>query len=187
MDYSTWQLSDVIVTQNKAKICILNSNGLQISIKPTETPIRTPFGPSRFDKTQTTRRHSLEFRCNPEIMESFARFDEWAVSYLTEHSERIFKKPLTKEQIVEMYRSPISQKGDYPAILRTKINLDVGGTCRFWTTEGTMREPPANWKTAEFVPHLTIRNLWITGAMCGVTLEVNDLQVHDAPQKCCPF
>ena len=76
MDYSTWQLSDVIVTQTKAKICLLNSNGLQISINPTETPIRMPFGPSRFDKTQTTGRQSLEFRCNPEILESFARFDE---------------------------------------------------------------------------------------------------------------
>ena len=56
-----------------------------------------------------------------------------------------------------------------------------------WSTEGTMREPPANEKTAEFFPHLTIRNLWITGAMCGFALELNDLQVHDAPQKCCPF
>ena len=120
----------------RPKYASSNSNGQQISINPTETPIRTPFGPSRFDKAQTTGRQSLEFRCNPEIMESFARFDEWAVAYLTEHSERIFKKPLTKEQIVEMYRSPVSQKGDYPALLRTKINLDVGGTCRFWSSEG---------------------------------------------------
>jgi len=187
MDYSTWQLSDVIVTQTKAKICILNSNGLPISFIPTETTIRAPFGPSRFDKTQTTGRQSLEFRCNPEILESFARFDEWAVAYLTEHSERIFKKPLTKEQIVEMYRSPISQKGENPALLRTKINLDPGGTCRFWTPEGQPRDPPDSWKSAEFVPHLTIRNLWITGAMCGFCLDVNDLQVHDAPPKCCPF
>ena len=122
MDYSNWQLSDVIVTQTKAKISILNSNGQQISIIPTETTIRAPFGPSRFDKTQTTGRQSLEFRCNPEILESLARFDEWAVAYLTEHSERIFKKPLTKEQVVDMYRSSVSQKGENPALLRTKIN-----------------------------------------------------------------
>ena len=97
------------------------------------------------------------------------------------------KQPLTREQIVEMYRSPISQKGENPALLRTKINLDIGGTCRFGMTEGQPRDPPDNWKNTEFVPHLTLRNLWITGAMCGFCLDVNDLQVHDAPPKCCSF
>ena len=110
MDYSNWQLSDVIVTQTKAKICLLKSNGLPISFIPTETTIRAPFGPSRFDKTQTTGRQSLEVRCNPEILESFARFDEWAVAYLTEHSERIFKKPLTKEQNVPLANQPKRRK-----------------------------------------------------------------------------
>ena len=94
---------------------------------------------------------------------------------------------MTKEQVVEMYRSPISQKGDYPALLRTKINLDVGGVCRFWSPEGQPRDPPENWKSAEYVLHFTIRSMWITGSMCGFAIEVNDLQVHDAPQKSCPF
>ena len=140
MKFSTWQLGDQVVTRTKAKLCFLNtSDGQTTSIIPTKTP---PFGPTRFDKAQSVGRQNLEFRCNPEIMEWFARFDEWAITYLTEHCERLLKKTLTKEQVVEMYHSPVSQKGDYPALLRTKINLDVGGTSRFWSSEGQPRDLP---------------------------------------------
>ena len=131
-----------MVTQTKAKLCFHNtSDGQAISIIPTTTSVRAPFGPTRFDKAQTTGLQNLEFRCNPEILQWFARFDEWAITYLAdpEHSERIFKKKLTREQVIKMYHSPVSQKRDYPALLRTKINLDIGGT---WSSEGQPRDPP---------------------------------------------
>ena len=99
MEFSTWQLSDQVVTQTKAKLCFLKSDQQAISIIPTQTPIRTPFGPGTFDKTQaqTTGRQTLEFRCNADILAWFAQFDKWAIADLTEHSERLFKKTMMKE------------------------------------------------------------------------------------------
>ena len=86
-----------------------------------------------------------------------------------------------------MYHSPVSQKGDYPALLRCKINLEGSYACKFWTTGGEPRSEPSDWKSVEFIPVISIRHLWLTGAMCGFAIDITDLQVWELAAKQCPF
>ena len=187
MEFATFQLDDRKVTPT-AKLCKLTSNGQSVSLVPTTEPVRTPFGPGTFDKTAVTTRKNLEVQCNPQVLDAFREFDEWALAYLTEHSERLFQRGLlTREQIVAMYHSPVSQKGDYPALLRCKINLEGIHACSYWTPNGEPRSEPSDWKSVEVVPSITIRHLWQAGAMCGFLLDCTDLQVHERSAKHCPF
>ena len=187
MELATFQLDDQQVTQT-AKLCKLTSNGRSVSLVLTKQPVTTPFGPGNFDKTSVATRKSLGVQCNPQVLDAFREFDEWALAYLTEHADRLFKRgPLTREQITAMYHSPVSQKGDYPALLRCKINLEGAHACKFWTTGGEPRSEPSDWKSVEFIPVISIRHLWLTGAMCGFAIDITDLQVWEIAAKQYPF
>ena len=158
--FEQFALADQFVTSRGTKICVLTCDAAPVRAIPTKTPMTAPFEPGNFDKTASARQ-TLVFCCNPETEEYFKSLDAWAIDYITEHSERLFKKTLTREQIIEGYTSAISQKGNYPTQFKTKINL-----------EGAHAPPdPGAWRTMEYVPSLTIRYLWQMNGGFGWVVE----------------
>ena len=99
---------------------------------------------------------------------------------------RIWCSIQTPEQVFENYRSPLNKKGDYPALLRTKINTKGAARARIWNAQGVETEPPENWKDALVKPKLHIRSLWIMGTTFGFTIECTDVQIV-TPCRTCPF
>ena len=180
----TWQLADVFVTAKGAKQCLLSDgSGKHPVVYIPDELLVAPFG---FSSWEESTRKNLELRCTPSVESFFTQLDDWARAYLLEHSERLFKKQLTAQQIEENYKSPLHKKGDYPALLRSKINTSGTNQLRIWDAQGGPAEEPTGWKDLQVKPRLHIRSLWIMGPSFGFTIECTDLQLHP-PCRACPF
>ena len=123
-DFSQLQLAEPIVSSRGAKSSALSNNGVKYvhTVGSREEPLTSPFGASSFGDEQTTRK-TIEFRIRVAWVDFFDRFDAWAVTYLTCHSERLFKKPLTIDQVRDGYKPCVSRRGTYPPTLRCKLNI----------------------------------------------------------------
>ena len=106
--------------------------------------------------------------------------------YFICHSERIFKKQLTMEEINSGYHACVTQRGTYEPTFRTKINLHEKGVT-FWDPASQMRGPPDSWVGVSAIPLLHVSHLWIMGREFGVVLNCTDLQLYDAQPRACPF
>jgi len=111
---------------------------------------------------------------------------------LFEHSELLFKKALTREQIEEGYHPTIkrSENGTYASTLSTKLTkLNTTGRreVSYWTPKSAKREAPEDWRRVTVVPALEISFLWQVGREIGWwTLQCNHLRVYEESSSC-PF
>ena len=173
----------MLVTAKGAKQCALADGSKSPILYSPEDPLTAPFG---FSSWEESSRKNLELRCTKGVEDYFTQFDEWVRAYLVQNSERLFKKKLTAEQVAESYKSPLHKKGDYPALLRTKVNTSGNNAVRFWDEDGNEAAEPTSWKEIQVKPLLHVRSLWIMGPSFGFTVECTDLQVH-TPRRTCPF
>ena len=176
--FEQFALADQFATSRGTKICVLTCNAAPVRVIPTKTPVSTPFEPGNFDKKYSARQN-LVFCCSPEMEDYFKGLDSWAIDYITEHSERLLKKTLTREQVLEGYTPAISQRGKYPTQLKTKINMEGTNACKYWTSKGTKRGPPDSWRATECIPSLAIRYLWQMNGKFGWVVDVTDILVGE--------
>jgi hypothetical protein len=181
-------LAEQATTQRGAKYCNLSINGAKVLLQPTSEPVVCPFGPGNFDKDAAATRLTLEMRCNSAMTEHFDKFDAWAKAYLLEHSDRLFGKSLTRQQIEEGYHPTIRRNaaGTYAPNLRTKIDVAGRREVTYWTPEGVKREAPEDWSRVTVVPALEISNLWIMGRELGWVIQCTHLRVYEE-STLCPF
>ena len=181
-------LKDAQISARGAKSCpIINAQGDKVffNLGSKDKPVSTPFGASSFNDEATSRK-TIEFNLTEEQEEQFKRFDEWAIGYLSEHSERLFKKKLTPDQVREGYRSPVTKKGSYRGHLRCKINSSGTTMARCWNMEDKRREMPADLRNHEMVPRINVSHLWMMSREYGWVFQVNDLMVCEGVEVC-PF
>ena len=117
----------------------------------------------------------------------FAGLDSWAVDYIAAHSERLFKKRLSLQQVRASYTPCLRQAPGYEPLLRCKINMPGSrGACRYWSAGGVEREAPVDWRDADVRPNVHLSHLWLMGGSCGVVCNVTDLLVTDS-SRAFPF
>jgi hypothetical protein len=185
--FANYQLSEATVNSKGAKSCKLESNGAQIVFNLGEYYTRTfsPFGATSYNDDASVRQ-TIEFKLSDEQQKHWECFDAWAIAYLSAHSERLFKKPMSPEQIRESYRSPVTRKGDYPPHLRCKTNTAGPKVCRAWQ-EQTRIDLPSNLRNVPVIPRITLSHLWIMSTECGFVLSVNYILCLETPEETCPF
>ena len=185
MDLSALALRDVQVSAKGAKSCQLittPTNGkVQLTLGSKAEPLRSPFGATTFGDEEATRK-TLEFSLSPEQQEMFQAFDEWVVNYLAENATRFFKKPMSLDLIRAQYKSPVTQKGDYRPMLRTKINTAGTSPVRVWNENDERVELPADLRGYELVPRLQISHLWIMSKEFGFVINCTDIMVRSQPE-----
>ena len=180
MAYASLSLGDVHVNAKGAKMAPLTEGGEKCFYTFSE-PTKAPFGPSNFDKDASAPRQTLEVRVTGEAASYFRGLDAWAADYLCAHSERLFKKRLSLQQVKDMYHPCLREAPGYEPLLRCKINMPGSrAACRFWNAQGEEREAPANWRDAEVKPHVQLSHLWLMGGCCGFVCNVTDLLVSEA-------
>ena len=194
---SQWVLGDVQINPKGTKRCPLTTaNGEDVFFKSAGELLVAPFGPSSFDKDPEARRQGLDMRTAErpgELEKCFQELDEWAIQYLSEHSERILKKPLTKDQVAAGYTSSLKQKQGYNPLVRTKIDISGRRSICYWTIENEAREAPADWKSTLFRVNIHISSLWIMGSSYGLIVNVTDMEIvkenvePDATMRANPF
>ena len=121
--------------------------------------MHAPFGPSTYDK-QPAARINLALQRGEPTSAYFECLNDWTKDDVQAHAERIFKRPMTGEEIESGHRSPISTPGDYLPLLRTKITLEGPRACKYWM-HGKPREGPADWRSVSLRPILSISHLYI--------------------------
>ena len=145
----------------------------------------SPFGATSFGDEVNTRL-TIEFKLDEKQVEHWDAFDTWAIAYLVEHSDRLFKKVLTIEQVKEAYKSPVTRKEGYQPHLRCKINTSSDKACRTWNTNSDGIELPP-LRNVLCVPRITLSHLWIMSRDCGFVLSVNDIMASAPLEILCPF
>ena len=141
---TAYTLSSPQTSARGAKSCQLQDKDgkrVHFTLGSRLEPCTTPFGASSWNDENASRK-TLDFHLTDEQAAEFDAFDEWAISHLAEHSERIFKKKLTTEQVAQHYRSPVIRRDDYRPHLRCKINTVGSHACRAWSETDERRELP---------------------------------------------
>jgi hypothetical protein len=177
-NFNSWSLADVHVNAKGAKTCQLTDGGRPKTHSSGKT-CNIPFGPSNFDKDPLATRQNLELRIPPELEAYFDSVDKWMLEYLLANSERIFKKQLTASQVQDSYNPTLKRQGDYPPLLRTKIDSTGRRACRFWDAEQKKREAPEEWRGSEVKAMFHLSHLWIMGTSCGLVVNTTDLLVQE--------
>ena len=181
--FANWHLADQLVTTKGAKTCLLMADKKPVFLKP-KSRVTCPFGITSWEDDAT--RKNLEIRCTPELETFFGSLDEWAMSYIAQHSARLLNKELSPQTIKENYKPTLNKKADYAALLRAKVNTQGTKVVRFWDERGRSAKEPDDWKAVECCVKLNIRSLWIMGSSFGWTVECTDVQLHP-PVYTCPF
>ena len=158
--------------------------------------LRAPFGLSEYKDEQTGRvSYSLPLSLDkPEMLEALAKFDARVLDYITEHSEALLGKKMSREVIAEgMYKSPVkpSAKEGYAPVLNLKVltNAKDGSVATEAYTAQREQVPLTSLEKGQVVSAIVEFNqIWRTPAGVGVSVRVH--QVMFAPTnklKPCAF
>ena len=193
MNTNLWTVRDPQISSRGAKSCQIehtkpdagSDNKIRLNVGSKEHPTKTPFGATTFDGQESTQK-TIEFNISDEEVEEFRGIVEWLAGYLAIHSERIFKKAMSKEQVAESLRSPVTHRGGYQPHLRCKIRPS---NVRVWDAFGRIRESglPSDLRGYRLVPRVVIEKLWIMSRECGLVLQVSDMMVLEREETVCPF
>jgi len=185
------RLDDVFCTSSGAKMARLCDGDAPLVIMPDS--MRSPFEAGTFDKDPLATRLNLQLAVDSEhLLTSLQAFDSWVVEYLTEHSERIFKRILTREQVQLGYTPVLRQPAQEPhsPLLRVKIDTEGRHAVCCWDSSGKGVPPPGSWAGVSLQPRLHLSHLWIMGTQFGVVVRLTDAKIlseRKAATRTCPF
>ena len=176
-----WHLAETAV-------CLLTANHQPVRFQ-LGSGLRTRFGASTFDKIDVARR-SLDFDLDnaSETLARLREIDDWALNYITEHSERLLKKQLSRTEVENNYNPLVKIYGSSHSC-KTKINIRGSRSATFWNEKGEqILDPPADgtWQDFAYQAHVSIPQLWIMAGSFGLLLETTALMLS-APSAINPF
>lgn len=174
--------SDVRKNAKGGKVVYLNSVIGQKLIFQLPA-MRAPFGLSEYkDESSGRVSYSLPLSLDkPEILEAFSNFDARVLDYITEHSEELLGKRMSREVISEgMYKSPVkpSSKEGYSPTLNLKVitNPKDGSIV---TEAYNHQRQPVPLTTVEKGQSLNaiieLNQIWRTPAGVGVSVRVHQV------------
>jgi hypothetical protein len=158
--------------------------------------LRAPFGLSEYkDEASGRVSYTLPLSLDkPEVLAQFAALDERVLTFITEHSEEILGKKMSREVISEgMYKSPVkpSTKEGYAPILNLKVvtSLKDGSIATEAYNAQRQSVPLTDLEKGQALSAIVeINQIWRTPAGVGVSIRVH--QVMFAPTnklKPCAF
>ena len=162
---NSWIVRDAIISSRGAKSCLVEharpehsgDSKIRFNIGSKDSPSKTPFGATTFNNEVSSQK-TIEFNLTDEEVGSVQGVVEWLTDYLSQHSERIFRKTMTREQVAESFRSPATQRGGYQPHLRCKIRPS---SVRVWDSSGRAREGglPCDLRGYNLVPRITLEKI----------------------------
>lgn len=158
--------------------------------------LRAPFGLSQYKDEATGRvSYTLPLSLNkPEVLEKFAALDARVLDFITDHSEELLGKKMSREVIAEgMYKSPIkpSSKEGYSPTLNLKVITDPKTGALVTAAYNSDREP-VSIETIEKGQALSaiieLNQIWRTPAGVGVSVRVHQVMLAPTNKlKPCAF
>ena len=180
---ATLSIDDVYCTQRGFSIGRIRDGDGECVLMPTAL-LCAPFEAGTFDKDPEATRLNLQLCIDPEVEEQLRKFDTWVVDYLVGHSERIFKRATTKEQVQAGYKSCIREpsKDGLALLLKTKIDTSGRYAVVCWDQDGEQAPLPESWSGLRIQSRLRFSHLWKTGTQFGVCVRLTDAKLmQEAP------
>ena len=123
------------------------------------------FQPGSYDRDESALRQNVVVRPNEEVQEFFRQLDEWAVDYLTEHSERLFGKQLPRDQVGFAYVPVIkTPEGKLPGV---KLKINMPGSqkpIRCWSEDGEPSDFFQDWAGRSMKLKILVSHLSVMGS-----------------------
>lgn len=192
MDPNTWIIHDPQISARGAKYAMIEDSSsrsdgkVRLYIGSKDAPTGTQFGASTFNGEEAKRKN-IEFYLTPKEEESLQRIYNWAVQYLAEQSERIFRKKMTIEQVTDCLKHPVTKKGEYKAQLRCKLDTSGTHAVRCWSATGQRCDLPIDLRGYKLITRVLLSHMWCMQKDCGFVFLVTDLQLLESEEKTCPF
>jgi hypothetical protein len=194
-DASNVTFSDVRKNAKGGKVVYLNAagGGKLLFQMPA---LRAPFGLSEYkDEASGRVSYTLPLSLdNPEILEQFTKLDARILDYITDHSEELMGKKMSREVISEgMYKSPIkpSSKEGYAPVLSLKVltNIKDGSIATEAYTAQRQSVPLTDLEKGQSLSAIIeLNQIWRTPAGVGVSVRVHQVMFSPANKlKPCAF
>ena len=187
-----WHLADQQVSSKGQKACALTASHQPVRFQLGKG-LRTKFGATNFDRTDTPRRNlDFDLTENEEVLANLRAVDKWAIEYITANSERLMKKSMTRAE-VELRYQPLVKTYGASAGVKTKINLRGNRDATFWVDDkGTcvqLAHPPEDsaWQDSSYDVFCTLPQLWIMNTNFGWILETVAAKLQPHAPAPCPF
>jgi hypothetical protein len=148
--------------------------------------VKPLFAPNSFSGDANAKK-SLCLTVPAEVMDEAVALDDWAVKYAQVHSERLFGKALTLDQIKERYVGVVRSHEKYPSYVKVKIATDLRNQPIYWTPEKTKRGPPEEWLNCELMCQFKIVSFWFMSSQFGLSVQLANAQVTEELMQVCPF
>ena len=186
---STFHLADQAVSSKGQKACQLTANHQPVRFH-LGSGLRTKFGATNFDKTDTPRRNlDFDLSGNEDVLEKLRAVDSWAIQYIAAHSDRLLKKTMTAAE-VELRYQPLVKTYGTSAGVKTKINLRGSRAATFWNSANEqLPQPPedSEWQDWSYDVFCTLPQLWIMNTDFGWVLETVAAKLQAHTPAPCPF
>jgi len=122
----------------------------------------------------------------PELLCQARIIDEWAMAYATEHSERLFGKNLSHDQVKDRYNGILKETEKHQPFVKIKLGTEKNAP-NFWDTDKSKREPPEDFAKCQMTCNVRLLSFWFTQTSWGLTAQLTDALINNESQMVCPF
>ena len=186
------RISDPQVSSRGAKYALIENNKLhgdgkiRITIGSKDNPTSSPFGVSTYNNDDATRKN-IEFVVTPEEEAKVNSMYMWAIDQLAAKGEKFFKKQITKNEIIDLFKHPIIRKEQYPPKFKCKIDTAGKNQVRCWDAQNQRCELPTDLRGYKLIPRICFSHIWFMSKELGFVCLVTDLQILECESQACPF
>ena len=186
------RIADPQVSSRGAKYALIDNNKLhgdgkiRITIGTKDNPTSSPFGVSTYNNDEATRKN-IEFIVTPEEEAKVNSMYMWAIEQLAAKPEKFFKKQITKNEIIDLFKHPIIRKGDYPPKFKCEIDTAGKNQVRCWDSQNQKCELPCDLRGYKLIPRICFNHCWFMSKELGFVCLVTDLQILECESQACPF
>ena len=182
------KFSDIRKNAKGGKAVYLNSNAGQKLIFQLPA-LRAPFGLSDFKDDQgKVQSYSLPLSLDkPEVVAALQALDERALDFITENSNELLGKKMSREVIKEGIYKPLvrpSSKEGYAPTMNLKVLMKDGVIATEAYSAARQPVPLTDLEKGQSVSAIIdINQIWRTPAGVGVTVRVHQVMFETAPSE----
>ena len=189
---SSVEIQDPQVSVRGAKYALISTNKLRgdnklrLTIGDKQIPTSTPFGVSTFNNDNAPRKN-IEFAICPSDGQKINSIYDWAIEDLAAKPESFFKRPVSKAELLELFKHPSVKKEKYEPRLNCKTDTAGKNQVRCWDAKNERCELPGALRGYQLIPRVCFNHIWFMSTECGFVCLVTDLQILECESQECPF
>ena len=186
------QILDPQVSARGAKYALIDTNKLhgdgklRLKIGDKTIPSSSPFGISTFNNDDATRKN-IEFTISPSDEAKINSIYKWTIEHLASKPEKFLKKPVSKDELLELFKHPIIRKEQYAPKFKCKIDTEGKNAVRCWDAQNQRCDLPSDLRGYKLIPRVCFNHVWFMSRDAGHVCLVTDLQILEGESQDCPF